>query len=219
MSKKKLLSYCFSFSFISMKTSQIQPHPLTYTGVGCFRRGRMVFSFLVVVSGLKADQYKKPPGRRGFLKDDKMSDPSSSIQRFSSRTGRLSHVFLKDRLAGAKSYRRIAGYFRSSIFELVDEEIEGIDSIEIVCNSDLDPRDITSLPAGAGNGAEREVERRVRRDRYPDVPEALPAALRTAEKRQGEGAGRVGKRRSVPARQGGCDREPRMARRLRLSEA
>src|SRR6266700_4847077 len=73
-----------------------------------------------------------------------MSPPLSPIQRFSSRTGRLSHVFLKDRLAGAKSYRRIAGYFRSSIFELVDEEIEGIDSIEIVCNSDLDPRDITA---------------------------------------------------------------------------
>lgn len=71
-----------------------------------------------------------------------MSHPSSSLQRFSSRTGRLSHVFLKNRLAGAKRYRRIAGYFRSSIFELVDEEIEGIDSIEIVCNSDLDPRDI-----------------------------------------------------------------------------
>jgi hypothetical protein len=73
-----------------------------------------------------------------------MSPPQSSIQRFSSRAGRLSHVFLKDRLAGAKSYRRIAGYFRSSIFELVEEEIAGIDSIEIVCNSDLDPRDITA---------------------------------------------------------------------------
>jgi superfamily II DNA or RNA helicase len=71
-----------------------------------------------------------------------MGDHHSSIRRFSSRQGRLSHVFLKDRLAGAKRYRRIAGYFRSSIFELVDEEIEGIDSIEIVCNSDLDPRDI-----------------------------------------------------------------------------
>ncbi len=64
------------------------------------------------------------------------------LNRFSSRTGRLSHVYLKDRLTGAKTYRRIAGYFRSSIFELVDEEIAGIDSIEIVCNSDLDPRDI-----------------------------------------------------------------------------
>ena len=58
-----------------------------------------------------------------------MSGEGSSIRRFSSRVGRLSHVFLKDRLTGAKRYRRIAGYFRSSIFELVDEEIEGIDSI------------------------------------------------------------------------------------------
>src|SRR3984893_18117724 len=70
--------------------------------------------------------------------------PPDALRRFSSRAGRLSHVFLKDRLNGASGYRRIAGYFRSSIFELVDEEIEGIDFIEIVCNSDLDPRDITA---------------------------------------------------------------------------
>src|ERR1035441_1072469 len=66
------------------------------------------------------------------------------INRSSDLAGRLSHVFLKDRLAGAKTYRGIAGYFCSSVFELVDEEIDGIDSIEIVCNSDLDPRDITA---------------------------------------------------------------------------
>jgi superfamily II DNA or RNA helicase len=51
-------------------------------------------------------------------------------------------VFLKDRLRDAREYRRIAGYFRSSIFELVGEEIEGIDRVQIVCNSELDPRDI-----------------------------------------------------------------------------
>jgi len=64
------------------------------------------------------------------------------IRRFSSRHGRLGHVFLKEQLAGAQSYLRIAGYFRSSLFELVNEELEGIDTIRIVCNSDLDPRDI-----------------------------------------------------------------------------
>lgn len=64
------------------------------------------------------------------------------LNRFSSRLGRLSHVFLKDRLTNARTYRRIAGYFRSSIFELVHEEIEAIDQVQIVCNSDLDPRDI-----------------------------------------------------------------------------
>jgi hypothetical protein len=73
-----------------------------------------------------------------------MTPPTEMLRRFSSRSGRLSHVFLKDRLKGARIYRRIAGYFRSSIFELVNEEIEGIDLIEIVCNSDLDPRDITA---------------------------------------------------------------------------
>ena len=93
-------------------------------------------------------------------------EPSpSSIQRFSSRAGRLSHVFLKDRLAGAKSYRRIAGYFRSSIFELVEEEIAGIDSIEIVCNSDLDPRDITASRLARETALKEKWKRRFRRDR------------------------------------------------------
>jgi hypothetical protein len=64
------------------------------------------------------------------------------LRRFSSRLERLKHVFLKDRLHGAREYRRIAGYFRSSIFELVDEELDGIERVQIVCNSDLDPRDV-----------------------------------------------------------------------------
>jgi superfamily II DNA or RNA helicase len=64
------------------------------------------------------------------------------LRRFSSRFGRLSHAFLKDRLQDAREYRRVAGYFRSSIFELVGEEIAGIDWVQIVCNSELDPRDI-----------------------------------------------------------------------------
>ncbi len=73
-----------------------------------------------------------------------MTDPDAPplIRRFSSRLARLSHVFLKDRLQNAREYRRIAGYFRSSIFELVGEEIEGVDRVQIVCNSELDPRDL-----------------------------------------------------------------------------
>ena len=40
----------------------------------------------------------------------------SDIHRFSSRRQRLDHhAFLNEKLVGAKSYRRIAGYFRSSI--------------------------------------------------------------------------------------------------------
>jgi hypothetical protein len=45
-------------------------------------------------------------------------------------------------LRGAKSYRRIAGYFRSSIFELVGEEIAAIPQVHIVCNSELDAADV-----------------------------------------------------------------------------
>lgn len=66
----------------------------------------------------------------------------STINRFSSRRQRLDKVFLAEKLRGAKSYRRIAGYFRSSIFELVGEEIAQIPDVRIVCNSELDARDI-----------------------------------------------------------------------------
>ncbi len=64
------------------------------------------------------------------------------LSRFSSRHGRLSQVYLADRLRSAKSYDRIAGYFRSSIFELVGEEIEAIGTVRIVANADLDILDI-----------------------------------------------------------------------------
>lgn len=66
----------------------------------------------------------------------------SSIQRYSSRRERLDKEFLAKRLQGAVSYRRIAGYFRSSIFELVGEEIGDIPDVRIVCNSELDIADI-----------------------------------------------------------------------------
>jgi len=66
----------------------------------------------------------------------------SGIQRFSSRRQRLDKEFLAQRLQGAVSYRRIAGYFRSSIFELVGEEIGDIPDVRIVCNSELDLADI-----------------------------------------------------------------------------
>jgi len=64
------------------------------------------------------------------------------IRRFSSRQARLDHLFLRDKLRGARSYKRIAGYFRSSLLELVHEEISSIGNVRVVCNSDLDPRDI-----------------------------------------------------------------------------
>ena len=67
---------------------------------------------------------------------------SNNITRYSSRKQRLDHAFLIKKLQNAQSYKRIAGYFRSSIFELVGEEVENIPEVRIVCNSDLDLSDI-----------------------------------------------------------------------------
>lgn len=67
----------------------------------------------------------------------------TGIRRFSSLQGRLDRVFLADRLQGARAYRRISGYFRSSLLELVGEELAQIPQVRIVCNSDLDAADIS----------------------------------------------------------------------------
>ena len=97
----------------------------------------------------------------------------AEIHRFSSRRQRLDHAFLASRLKGAKSYKRIAGYFRSSIFELVGEEIADIPYVQIVCNSELDAADVvvskhvreTALKE-RWNEAPAEVEALLHKDRY-----------------------------------------------------
>ena len=102
------------------------------------------------------------------------------INRFSSRKQRLDHAFLNEKLKNAKSYKRIAGYFRSSIFELVGEEISKIEKVQIVCNSELDAADIiiskhvreTSLKE-KWNEAVPEVEALLHRDRYKKLYELL----------------------------------------------
>lgn len=104
------------------------------------------------------------------------------IQRFSSLRHRLDHVFLADRLQDARSYKRIAGYFRSSILELVGEQIEGIEDVRIVCNSELDPHDVMVSKAAREvalkerwNQEPIETEAFFHRDRYRRLY-ALPAA-------------------------------------------
>jgi superfamily II DNA or RNA helicase/DNA-binding Lrp family transcriptional regulator len=104
------------------------------------------------------------------------------IRRFSSRRQQLGRVFLADKLRGAKSYRRIAGYFRSSIFELVGEEIADIPDVRIVCNSELDAADIavskvareTALK-GLWNSLPPDVEALLDRERYRRLYELLTA--------------------------------------------
>lgn len=104
----------------------------------------------------------------------------TDINRFSSRRQRLDHAFLSTRLKGAQSYKRIAGYFRSSIFELVGEEIAAIPKVQIVCNSELDAADVvvskhareTALKE-RWNEAPSEVEALLHRDRYRRLHDLL----------------------------------------------
>ena len=70
---------------------------------------------------------------------------SNQIFRFSSRREALDQVFLSKRLQGARVYKRIAGYFRSSIFDLIGEDVESIEEVKIVCNSDFDCDDLKML--------------------------------------------------------------------------
>ena len=112
----------------------------------------------------------------------------ADINRFSSRRRRLDHAFLAKRLKGAKSYIRIAGYFRSSIFELVGEGIAGIADVRIVCNSELDAADITvskhareTALKERWNQVPAEVEALLHRDRYRRLYELLSSGRVASE--------------------------------------
>lgn len=105
-----------------------------------------------------------------------------NINRFSSRRQRLDHAFLHERLRRAISYKRIAGYFRSSIFELVGEEIAAIPDVRILCNSELDAADITVSQAAREralqenwNQSSPEIESLLQRDRYRRLHDLLVA--------------------------------------------
>ena len=70
------------------------------------------------------------------------------IHRFSSRRDSLDRSFLADRLDGAARYDRIAGYFSSSLLEVAGEAIASVSGpIRMVCNSDLDARDVETAKA------------------------------------------------------------------------
>jgi SNF2 family DNA or RNA helicase len=95
-----------------------------------------------------------------------------TIRRFSSRTERLDASFLLQHLQGARSYRRIAGYFTSSLFEVANELLETIPEVRIVCNVDIHPDDLKvaqlceSRMMGRWNEKAIEAEALLNRDRY-----------------------------------------------------
>lgn len=92
------------------------------------------------------------------------------IQRHSSRRNRLDSAVLNQRLNHAVSYDRIAGYFRSSLFEVAGEALSNVQGpIRIICNSDLDPHDLATATA---------AQAALRRSWCSGEPEAaLPSAL------------------------------------------
>ena len=90
------------------------------------------------------------------------------IQRHSSRRTRLDQSVLSQRLTGAASYDRIAGFFCSSLFEVAGEAINSVTGpVRIICNSDLDPQDL--ITAAAAQAA-------LRRSWCAGKPEAAPPA-------------------------------------------
>lgn len=65
------------------------------------------------------------------------------LNRYSSRRHNLAGQFLNEKLKGAVSYDRIAGYFCSSILEVAGEAIEAVTGkVRIICNSGISPEDV-----------------------------------------------------------------------------
>ena len=93
------------------------------------------------------------------------------LRHHSSRRTQLDQAVLNERLQGAVSYDRIAGYFRSSLFEIAGEAPRGVSGkVRIVCNADCDPKDLET--AAAAQAALRRSWCRGRPEEAP--PEALP---------------------------------------------
>lgn len=95
-----------------------------------------------------------------------------SIRRFSSRTHPLDASFLLKQLEGARSYKRIAGYFTSSLFEVANELLEHIPDVKIVCNVDIQADDLRvaqlreAKMMGRWNEKSLEADALLNRDRY-----------------------------------------------------
>jgi superfamily II DNA/RNA helicase len=96
------------------------------------------------------------------------------LKHHSSRRSRLDKTVLNTLLHEAQSYDRIAGYFRSSLFEVAGEALAGVSGkIRIICNSDIDPEDMLTAAAAQAS---------MRRSWCAGQPEAAPPkALRRYE--------------------------------------
>jgi len=90
------------------------------------------------------------------------------INRYSSRRESISDSLLNDKLSNAKSYDRIAGYFRSSIFEIAGEALDSIEGkIRVICNSDLMVEDVKTAKLASES---------LRKEWCESKPEELPVS-------------------------------------------
>lgn len=95
------------------------------------------------------------------------------ISRYSSRKQKLDESFLNARLKEAKSYDRIAGYFRSSILELTGEALENIEGkVRVICNSDLNIDDVKTATA-AQNAMRKDWCSSNPEEEYKNIPKRL----------------------------------------------
>ena len=92
------------------------------------------------------------------------------INRYSSRQNPLNESFLNQKLINAQSYDRIAGYFRSSIFEVAGEALDSVTgTIRVICNSDLNPFDVETA---------KSAQQAMRKSWCAGQPELLPEVNR-----------------------------------------
>ena len=102
-----------------------------------------------------------------------------TITRLSSRTDALDQSFLVEHLKGARRYRRIAGYFTSSLFEVAGELIDQIPEVQIVCNADIQAEDLRVAQVceakllGKLNERSVEIESLLNRERYQQLASFL----------------------------------------------
>ena len=102
-----------------------------------------------------------------------------TLQRHSSRRRPLDASFLTSRLAGARSYDRIVGYFSSSILEVAGEAFKQVHGgARIVCNSHLSRADVEIAKA---------AQAAMRREWCESRPEALGDAAKPRFRRLYDG--------------------------------
>ena len=84
-----------------------------------------------------------------------------AFSRHTPASGQLLHQFLRPRLAGASGYARISGYFRSTSLVPLRDLLDRIPRIRLLCNAELDPRDVETagLAGSFGDGPLPEGER------------------------------------------------------------